>query len=265
MRQKLAHFVPAILLVLALLVGIAVGHFAWMSRTSVHGNLVPVVATASTSTTSLALNVVSVHDTSNPLYRIDVEYPEISAAPVEWNASIKTFIDGKIAEFEKNSNDNWKARQDTAPANAPVPAPQGEPFYLKISWSPEQLNAHYLSFIIRLEAFEGGANERQELWTWNYDLEQHRDISLGDLFPNVPDYLTKIAKLSHDELLPQLQIASDDNASQDMLNAGTAPTAENFQNFLFNDQIVTIYFPKYQVAPGVFGEQHVIIPRGSIQ
>jgi hypothetical protein len=45
-----------------------------------------------------------------------------------------------------------------------------------------------------------------------------------------------------------------------MIDAGTAPTLENYQVFTFTNDMLTIYFGEYQVAPYVYGPQKVEFP-----
>jgi hypothetical protein len=59
--------------------------------------------------------------------------------------------------------------------------------------------------------------------------------------------------------------AADSDTAVLPYKEGTAPTAENYQNFTFTENILTIYFPKYSVAAGAFGELHVDIPRSEIK
>ena len=211
---------------------------------------------------TLPMSVTAVRDSSNPLYRITLEYPEFPSAPDVFNASLRDVVNSKLAQFKQDTEDNWKARQDTTPAGSPKPElPNPTPYFFNVSWQPKQLNPHYISFLVRFSSFIGGANERQELAAFNYDLTARRDIALADLFPGQADYLASISKYARQQLADALNTSSNGQVASDMLNEGTAPTVENFQNFIFDDDVIEFYFPKYQVAPGVFGEQHVVFLR----
>ena len=80
-------------------------------------------------------------------------------------------------------------------------------------------------------------------------------MTLADLFPNVPTYLKQISKLAIQQLTSSENSNSDGNAAIDMIQQGASPTPTNYANFTFNDDVVDIYFPKYQAGPGSFGEQ----------
>ena len=118
---------------------------------------------------------------------------------------------------------------------------------------------------MRYDSFSGGANENQDLQTYNFDLTKRAPIFLADLFGSSPNYLATISKLVRNDLKQSLSVASDGNTPTDMINAGTEPTVENFSDFTFTDYTVTFYFPKYAVAPGSFGEQKVTLPRSAIK
>ena len=218
---------------------------------------------------TLPVYIVATKDASNPLYRISVEYPQFSNEPFtdgSLNKSISGAVNGKMNEFKSTSEENWKARQDTLPAgSAALEIPKPAPFYFTESWQAKQLNSHFASFILRFDSFEGGANEQQEIVAFNYDFMKKKIVSLGDLFPGVSDYLQQISRFARVQLSGSLNASGGGDFPADMLSEGTAPTPENFQNFIFDDDVVEFYFPKYQVAPGVYGEQHVATPRGIIR
>lgn len=211
------------------------------------------------------VRIVAARDTANPLYAITMEYPQFDEASDAFNGEISAWANGSMDDFKKNAADNWKAEQDTAPAGQPKETYPASPFTFAITWESKQINTRAISIIVRLDSFEGGAHGRQELKTFNYDVVHGRDISLADLFPGNASYLGMVARYAHDRLMEDLASSNDGgDALANMISDGTAPTEENFTNFMFNDDVIDIYFPKYQVAPGVYGEQHVLMPRKGI-
>ena len=212
--------------------------------------------------------VISIRDTSSSqIYRVTGEYPQFDEASPDFNAAIANYVTKNLTQFESDSNANWQARLDTMPTGTKNTLP-AQSFTFGASWTPEQINDRYLSIIVRLEYFNGGANETQLLKAFNYDVAAKKIMSLGDLFPNVPTYLQQISTLATQELTSSISDAAQEplnTVSINMLKTGSAPTADNYSNFTFNDDVVTIYFSKYQVAAGVFGEQHVGIVRSTIQ
>lgn len=213
---------------------------------------------------ALGASVVSVKENTK-LYTVDAEYPQFAGVSGSFNKSIADFAEGNISDFKGASAENWQARQNTMPAGEPKQEFPDQPFYFTLSWEPEQLNKTYVSFIARFAEYVGGANEIQNLKAFNYDLKNQKEVALADLFPGVPDYLDNISNIVRADLISELGAASDGHTPTEMINQGTEPVLENFSNFVFNDQTVIFYFPKYQVAPGVFGEQNVPVQRTSVK
>jgi D-alanyl-lipoteichoic acid acyltransferase DltB (MBOAT superfamily) len=180
-----------------------------------------------------------------------------------FNAAIANYVSSNLAQFKTDSDANWQARIDTMPSGTKNLLPP-QAFTFASNWTPAQINNQYISIIVRLDYFNGGANGTQLLQTFNYDVATGKIMTLADLFPNVPTYLQQISQLAIQELTSSMSDASNGNAPADMIKEGAAPTADNYANFTFTDYIVTVYFPKYQVAPGSFGEQQIGITRSTI-
>jgi len=224
------------------------------------------VQTAVQKESGSALGVSVVSDKENTkLYTVDAEYPQFAGVPDSFNKSIADFAESNVPDFKSASAENWQARENTLPTGEPKQEFPDQPFYFTLNWEPEQLNQNYISFIARFAEYIGGANEIQNLKAFNYDFKDKKEIALADLFPDVPDYLQKISDIVRADLTSELDAASGGNTPTDMINQGTEPTEENFSNFVFNDQTVTFYFSKCQVAPCVFGEQYVPVPFANVR
>jgi hypothetical protein len=211
------------------------------------------------------VQVVSIRDTaSSRLYRVTGEYPQFDGASSAFNAAVAHFITSNLGQFKIDAAANQKAREATMPAGSKDTLPP-QSFYFTVQWQPEQVNEAFVSIVTRIEYYDGGANETQLLQTFNYDMAQKKTMTLAGLFPNVQNLLQKVAALSREVLTSSLNNSSNGKVSIDILDEGTTPTAEHYANFTFNDDVVNIYFPKYQVAPGVFGEQKAVIVRSTIR
>jgi hypothetical protein len=191
---------------------------------------------------------------STPEYVVRVEYPRFSDAPGLTKALDDT-VAQVISEFVKNAVANQQARRDTAQPGEQVTQVQ---FSLDVTWSAAQLNDRYVSLVLHVDAFEGGANMRQDLHTFAWDIHSQKPVTLQELLDNDPSYLEHVSTYVQQVLKSTLGDATND----EFLRDGTKPTPENFQWFTFTDQSITVYFPKYQVAPGAAGEQRVVLPRG---
>lgn len=209
----------------------------------------------------IPLRVLNINESEERLYEINASYPHFVLLPESVNESIKSFVESHIAEFKKSARENRDARVATLPEEerkAFIP----EPYYFSLTWSPAQISDKYVSFIVRTYSYEGGANGREEIGTWNYDVKQNREVTYRDLFPEEGDnYLEKLSKASRASLIGEFGFDFEGGAALEMLESGTEPTEENFRHFTFTDEAVTVYFEKYQVAPGSFGELRVVIPR----
>ena len=216
----------------------------------------------------IPVSVISLREAASTSPTITVEYPQFTSLPEDFNTEISSSTNGRLAEFRQSVIDNEAARKatDTTQPGSPASAVIPESAYSFIaSWEPAAINSRYVSFVMRYDSFSGGANENQDLQTYNFDLTKRAPIFLADLFGSSPNYLATISKLVRNDLKQSLSVASDGNTPTDMINAGTEPTVENFSDFTFTDYTVTFYFPKYAVAPGSFGEQKVTLPRSAIK
>jgi hypothetical protein len=198
-------------------------------------------------------------DQAGKKYTVSGEYPLFSSDVPPLNDAIEKTVNDSTGEFIKTAGANWDERMANAQSEEEKPK---DPFQYDMTWAPDQINARYVSVVLRSQAYEGGANMVDNVFTFNYDVAQKKFVTLGDLYPNEKDALTFVSNYAKDDLLNQYnsEIVKGE-FPKDMILEGTKPTEDNFSRFTFNDIFVTFYFPKYQVAPGVYGEQKVEIPR----
>lgn len=233
---------------------------------TITGLLVGETSAKSPSISSLRMKIHSIRE-SDSFFYVQAEYPEFMAASDDFNHEITALISDKINSFKEQSTDNWKARLDTVPAGKPVPENPEQPFPFIASWESAQLNTQYLSLVIKIYYFSGGAHGNEEIHTFNYDLSQKKKIGIQDFFDSSEEALKNISKISAEDITSQLQSTGwkDDDSLKEMINQGTAPTFENFENFNFDPQGLTIYFGKYQVAPGAAGSLTVRITKALLE
>jgi len=233
---------------------------------TITGLLVGETSAKSPSTSSLRMKIHSIRE-SDSFFYVQAEYPEFMAASDDFNHEIAALISDKISGFKKESTDNWKARLDTIPAGKPVPENPEQPFPFIASWESAQLNTQYLSLVIKIYYFSGGAHGSEEIQTFNHDISQKKKIGIEDFFYSSEEALKKISKISAEDITSQLQSTGwkEDDTLKEMINQGTAPTFENFEAFNFDPQGLTIYFRKYQVAPGAAGSLTVRITKAVLE
>ncbi len=215
---------------------------------------------------SLPINVESIQE-SDSFFSIQAEYPQFQTAAPDFNQEIAILISGKIDSFKEESLDNWKARLDTMPADEPLPNDPEQPFEFIASWQAAQLNNEYLSLLIKIYYFTGGAHGNEEIHAFNYSIVKKKKIGIEDFFLSPQEALNKISRISAQDITSQLQSKQwkiDDNLKE-MLNQGTAPVFDNFKNFNFDSHKLILYFQKYQVAPGAVGSLTVTISRQTLE
>jgi hypothetical protein len=215
---------------------------------------------------SLPVNIESIQE-SDSFFSVYAEYPQFETAEPDFNQEIATLISGKIDSFKKESLDNWKVRLDTMPANKPVPRDPEQPFEFIASWQAAQLNNEYVSFLIKIYSFSGGAHGNEEIHAFNYDIVKKRKIGIEDFFDSPQEALKKISEISTQDITSQLQSREwkIDNNLKQMLNQGTASVFDNFKNFNFDSHNLILYFQKYQVAPGAVGSLTVTISKQALE
>ncbi len=215
---------------------------------------------------SLPVTIQSIRE-SDSFFYVQAEYPEFETAGTDFNQEIATLISGKINSFKEESRDNWKARLDTMPADKPLPKGPQQPFEFLASWDSAQLNNTYLSLVIKIYYFSGGAHGNEEIHAFNYDMVKKKKIEIKDFFDSAQEALKKISQISAEDIKSQLQSRGwkEDDNLKEMVNQGTAPLFKNFQNFNFDSYNLIIYFQRYQVAPGAAGSIIVRIAKVALE
>ena len=215
---------------------------------------------------SLPVTIQSIRE-SDSFFYVQAEYPEFETAGTDFNQEIAVLISDKIDGFKKESLDNWKSRLDTIPAGKPAPENPEQPFVFLASWQSAQLNTQYLSLVIKIYYFSGGAHGNEEIHTFNYDMLQKKKIRINDFFDSSQEALKKISEISAEDIMGQLQSQGwkENDSLKEMVNQGTAPVFENFKNFNFDSQSLIIYFQRYQVAPGAAGSIIVRIAKVALE
>ena len=141
----------------------------------------------------------------------------------------------EIEIFKEEVIENYQARRATAPPENPLPEIPDEPLPFICSWEPTQLNSHYLSFVLNLYYFVGGAHGVTEIYAFNYDLNKRKEITILDFLNSSRTALEKLADLSRQNVISQLE-SQDllfDNFLEQMIAEGTEPDIENYKNFNF--------------------------------
>lgn len=206
-----------------------------------------------TQADGVRMSIVSISQ-SDGFYNIQAEYPQFEGADPAFNQKISSLINGEIENFKKEAKDNFDSRNATMPAGEPVLQSPEQPFDFIATWTPAQFNSRYLSFMIDVYYFSGGAHGADQISAFNYDLKNKKEITISD-FLGSADGLDKLAKMAKDQVTSQLQ--SNGSQMEDflaqMIQDGTKAVLENYRNFTFGYGKLTVYFEQYQAAPGSAG------------
>ena len=106
-------------------------------------------------------------------------------------------------------------------------------------------------------------NDKRNLFIddrFNYDVLNNREIRIDDLLGDYPDYLKTLSDYTIKTLKSNMT-EEESEILDEMIQRGAGPQEENFKNFTFTDTMINLHFSKYDVLPGVFGEQEVYVPR----
>lgn len=112
-----------------------------------------------------------------------------------------------------------------------------------------------VSYLYHMYADTLGAHPNAYYRTFVFDTKTGEGLHLDDLFVS-ENYLDTLSEKSRIALKKTL----GENAYVEMLEAGTTPFADNFQNFYLSGNEFVLVFPPYQVGPYAIGTQEVRIP-----
>jgi hypothetical protein len=215
---------------------------------------------SATSTPQMAGEKIHIED-SGEYHQIDAYYP--SQTPLKASAGVsadasavfamKTFATKEVARFEDNNVAELRA-EDIA-----VLSLGGERKYtLEVDYDFHE-SADTLSYVYHMYADTLGAHGNAYYRTFTFDKESGEELHIDDLFVS-DTYVELLSQESRSALYDTL----GDNASPDMLEAGTTPYSDNFQNFYLEGDALVLIFPPYQVGPWAIGTQEARIPRAAL-
>jgi len=201
----------------------------------------------------------------NDFFDINVKYPYFKISSNELNQKIENLINNNIADFKKNSIDNFNAINATMPeSEAKIKKPYA-PFDYYVNYEISQLNKNYISLVINIYYFSGGAHGVDLVYAFNYDIKNQKEITIQDILNNSQDNLNKLSNIAYNAVIEKMN-TFDVGYIDDMIKSGTEANYDNFQNFnLIDNGSLIIYFQKYQVAPGSVGLVNIAIFEPDLQ
>lgn len=212
--------------------------------------LVVVVYTACISQKSTVPGVTSIRSLAgNDIAQADMDIPEIAGQP-QLNSLISKKINGWYDDFITEAQLNSQMAEE-----------YGQPFTFETQWKVPLNNEECTSVLLTAYQFTGGANGLEQIASFTWNKITQNLIPLESFLPLVLEKptLEALAAVCRDELTSALS-AENDTILQQVILEGTEPVAENYQIFTISEEGLTIYFQKYQVAPGSAGTQAILIP-----
>lgn len=191
-------------------------------------------------------------DGSSPRYSITAQTPRLAGSEdkrvIEFNQKVNDLIQGEINYFRENV----VAHMPSAPIASGSSFDVG--YYLVYQ------RGNLWSLKINFSGYaDGAAHPYHYSLTLNYDLEQGRELSLGDLFIEDAKFLKAISSYCIGEL------SKRDIGFYGGFERGADPTPENYRNWNITNEGLLITFDEYQVAPYAAGAQSVTIPYNELR
>jgi hypothetical protein len=181
----------------------------------------------------------------NAEYTVNAQYPAIldidDPLALAFNDQMYALVQNEITDFKLSVLET--------PKNSALAAS-----FLEVKYSLVHQTGGIASIKFDFSGYiSGAAHPYLYSLTANYQFDQRRNLSLGDLFLPGSNYLEIISTYCMAQL-------SQRDIGFDEFSAGAAPTAENYRNWNLTPQGLLITFDAYQVAPGAAGPQMVIVP-----
>ncbi|MDB4983932.1 MAG: secreted deoxyriboendonuclease [Patescibacteria group bacterium] len=216
-----------------------------------------------------AVNLITVAPTSiavdhdSYLSSVTGSLPQFPQASDSFNKKISDGIMADVAKFNADASADYDAKLKTGGDEFQKEFADSKNGYYSFSVGSNivQSNENYISVAVREEGFTGGAHGFHNVFTYNYDVKNKKEIAITDL-TTLDNAASRSRAILSKKLAEAANVPKLDQDSATMMEDGTDPTVlENFQQFTFTQASITFYFGEYQVAPYVFGEQDVTIPR----
>lgn len=207
--------------------------------------------------------LTAIKDTEGtPYATVSVEYPLFDADNIVLNNAIKIYIKNTLAEFKKNSEENWKARVATADKEQAIHEfpDENEKMEIVIKWKSAHMDTTNISILFEVYQFSGGAHGSTVLKSFNFDVKNHKLMTIADLYPGDPNYLEEVSRQAI-SLLGEMYMHSSTETTEEDIKRGAGEDPKNFDTFTFTEDSITLYFQQYQVGPYVLGTPSITIPK----
>lgn len=205
------------------------------------------------------------NEESGAFYQIDTYYPSKTPLAGTGDASavavMKIFVEKEAANFKEI------AETDGGSLAAEFPEFADRKYTLEADYDMYE-DARTVTYAYHMYADTLGAHPNAYYRTFTFDKKSGDALHLEDLFIAGTEYLSALSTESRKILVAHIAEASgvsEDQIDREMLDAGTTPFGDNFQNFYFENDVLVIIFPPYQVGPWALGTQEARIPKATLK
>jgi hypothetical protein len=194
--------------------------------------------------------IAATYPTRTPLFATAGERADSIAVGL-----MKGFIETSVTQFKRDGNFANLTPKDIQMMGYD----QGRKQSLQIGHVGAQ-SSTTASYVFTINIDTLGAHGNTYYKTFTFALRDGSALGLDDLFTPRAPYLEKLSSISRAELPKILGEMGD----VDMIRLGTAPDAQNFEQFFLDDNSLVILFPPYAVAAYAAGPQTLAIPRSAL-
>lgn len=120
----------------------------------------------------------------------------------------------------------------------------------------------YISIVLYIEQFLGGAHPDHFIHTITYNTTNNKFINISNLIELNNNLLNKLSVISIEKLKENIKFQN--KYDKNKLIEGTSPITDNYKNFAITDKGLNIYFEYYQIAPYYYGYSEITIPYNEI-
>lgn len=194
-------------------------------------------------------------------YRLEVVYPQIDgdARFDKFNKEVRTMVAKDVAAFKTSET------ADQSDSGSDLPA-ETQNSTLDSDYEIRLATDDLISIEFSESSYErGAAHPNNYSTTLNYDVRNGKKLALADLFNPKAAYLKAISDYCLKDLKEQEKKDKDSMLSDDMMQSGASPQADNFKAWTITTQGLWITFDPYQVAPYAAGPQRVLIPYAALK
>jgi hypothetical protein len=195
------------------------------------------------------------HEDSAGEYRL--RYPRIAegaeeSAASEFNRRVEQWIQEQEEWFKR-----FVAEIPELPEDAP---PREVPNSLTIDYDVVSESPRFVSVLMSVSYYTGGAHGNQTAHAINFDLQQQRELELSHLFES-ERYLQRLSAVAREKLILAFneEFGEIDEFMDDQIRQGTEPLPEHFLEFVVSSEGLTFIFDPYEVAAYAAGPQEVTI------